>query len=196
MFFDLKWRRAACLAALLAVVAEAAVAESFGRLFFHPLERQQLDQARDDGQEQAPEPGPTTKRQPEAPVVDVISFDGKVERSGGGSTVWVNGRPVFTGDRTAEGIRVRSSRGTNGEARFELPPSESGTGTTDFSLKVGQKVAVQNGRKFEAYEARPGEDAESVLGGDAPADAAAQPEGSQPADEADDDAAPAPPRKN
>jgi hypothetical protein len=147
------------LATLLLACAYDAGADSLGRWFFSTEERRTLDELRDAGEE--PKPPPKSGEKAVAPVVDVISFDGKVERSGGGSTIWVNGRPVFTGNRTAEGIRVRSSRGTDGETRFELPPSDSGT--TQFSLKAGQKVAVQNGRKFDAYEARPGEDAESVL---------------------------------
>ncbi len=161
------------IAALMYAYADTAVAESFGRLFFSTEERRTLDDMRERGVE--PE-GPNTQDQsPEsvAPVVNDISFDGKVERSGGSSTIWVNGRPVFTGNRTVEGIRVQSSRGTNGETQFVLPPSD--TGTTKFSLKVGQKVAVQNGRMFDAYESRPGEDAESVLDEDAPAEPAAQP---------------------
>ena len=98
----------------------------------------------------------------DSPAVDVISFDGKVERTGsGGTTIWVNGRPVLTGHRTVEGIRVESSPGTNGETRFSLPPSDAGE--TEFSLKVGQKVAVQSGKVLDSYEARAAEDAESVF---------------------------------
>jgi hypothetical protein len=126
------------LATLLLACAYDAGADSLGRWFFSTEERRTLDELRDAGEE--PKPPPKSGEKAVAPVVDVISFDGKVERSGGGSTIWVNGRPVFTGNRTAEGIRVRSSRGTDGETRFELPPSDSGT--TQFSLKAGQKVAV------------------------------------------------------
>ena len=35
-------------------------------------------------------------------------------------------------------------------------------------VKVGQKVAVQNGQKFDAYERRPGEDAETVFEKESP----------------------------
>jgi hypothetical protein len=123
--------------------------------------------------------------------VDVISFDGKVERSGsGGSTIWVNGRPVLTGNRTVEGIRIESSRGTNGETRFILPPSDAGE--TDFSLKVGQKIAVQSGKVLESYEVRAAEDAESVFARELPGDAAA-PDGESPPGDAGDARAPAPP---
>jgi hypothetical protein len=166
--------RTAGFAALLAVTADAPAKENFSRLFFSIEERQLLDDMRDDDIEPEivkPQSGNTTV----APVVDVISFDGKVERSsGGGSTIWVNGRPVLTGNRTVEGIRIQSSRGTNGKTRFILPSSDAGE--TDFSLKVGQKIAVQSGKVLDAYEARAAEDAKSVFATELPADAAANPE--------------------
>jgi hypothetical protein len=97
---------------LLTVYADASAKDGFGRLFFSTEERLLLNEMRDDDIEPAvtePVRGETAV----APVVDVISFDGKVERSGGGgSTVWVNGRPVYTGNRTVEGgerMRRRAS---------------------------------------------------------------------------------------
>ncbi|MEJ2089944.1 MAG: hypothetical protein P8Y69_16005 [Gammaproteobacteria bacterium] len=144
--------RCAGIVVVLGVFADARAQQDFGRLFFSPEERRTLDDMRDDDVE--PEvvqvtPGET----PVAPVVDVISFDGKVERSGGGgSTVWVNGRPVLTGNKTVEGISVHPSRGTSGETRFVLPPSDAGE--TNFSLKVGQKIGVQSGKVLESYERR------------------------------------------
>ena len=162
--------RYAGLAVLLVVFTDAPAEESFGRLFFSIEERRTLDDMRADDIEPEtvkPQPGKTAL----APVVDVISFDGKVERSGGGgSTIWVNGRPVLTGNRTVEGIRIESSRGTNGTTRFILPPSDAGE--TDFSLKVGQKIAVQSGKVLDSYEVRAAEDAESVFAKESPADAA------------------------
>ena len=186
----LAFARYAGFAALLAVYADAPAQESFGRLFFSIEERRTLDDMRDDDIE--PEtvqrkPGKTTI----APVVDVISFDGKVERSGhGGTTIWVNGRPVLTGNRTVEGIRIQPSRGTNGETRFILPPSDAGQ--TDFSLKAGQKIAVQSGKVLDSYEARAAEDAESVFAKELPADAAATPNGKKFSGEAGDSGAAAP----
>lgn len=162
------------VALVMLVCTESANADIFGRWFFSPEERRVLDDKRDTGETKREKKTDPDKATAPPPVVDVISFDGKVERSDGVSTVWVNGRPVYTGDRTAEGIRVQTSRGTQGETRFELPPSDAGT--TEFSLKAGQKVAVQNGRKFDAYERRPGEDAESVLDGKEPEESVKSPE--------------------
>ncbi|MCK5364126.1 MAG: hypothetical protein KAR22_14205, partial [Gammaproteobacteria bacterium] len=147
--------RCAGIAALLAVYADAPAEAKFGRLFFSADERRVLDDLRDEPP--APPPPTASGKQDVAPVVDVISFDGKVERSGGGgTTIWVNGRPVLTGSKTVEGISIESSRGTNGETVFVLPPSDAGR--TDFSLKVGQKIAVQSGKVLDSYEARAAED--------------------------------------
>lgn len=154
--------RALAAAALLGVCANAPAEQKIGRLFFTDEERRTLDDRRNDwtGPERTPQESGVKKSV--APVVDVISFDGKVERSGGGgATVWVNGQPVYTGDRTVEGIRIQSGRGTGAETRFVLPPSD--LGETDFSLKVGQKIAVQSGKVLETYEVRADEDAESVF---------------------------------
>lgn len=162
------WMRAAGLAALLVAWGDTVAEENLGRWFFSTLDRQKLDEDREKGEEPGPIGGKPLEAGASPPVVDVISFDGKVERSDGTSTVWVNGRPVFTGNRTVEGISVQSTRGSGGETQFVLPrtatDTSSGNGPPPFTLKVGQKVAVQNGRKFDAYEARPGEDAESVIG--------------------------------
>ncbi len=185
----LTFARYAGFAALLAVYADAPAEENFGRLFFSVEDRRTLDDMRDDDIEPEivrPQAGKTAVTS----VVDVISFDGKVERSGGGSTIWVNGRPVLTGNRTVEGIRVQSSPGTNGVTRFILPPSDAGE--TDFSLKVGQKIAVQSGKVLDSYEARAAEDAKSVFAGELPADAAANPDGDKSSGEAGDAGAAAP----
>ena len=149
------------IAALLAVTVDAPAKEPLGRLFFSTEERRTLDEMRND--DVAPQAvQPTRGETVGFPAVDVISFDGKVERTGGGrSTIWVNGRPVLTGNTTVEGVRVQSSRGTNGETRFSLPPSDAGE--TEFSLKVGQKVSVQSGKVLDSYEIRAAEDARSVF---------------------------------
>lgn len=160
------WASRAALGALVVALAGAwadvsGAEQKLGRLFFTEEERRILDERRADDfepEQEAPEPGQTAV----APVVDVISFNGKVERSGGGgSTIWVNGRPVYTGNRTVEGIRIESGRGTNAETRFVLPPSD--VGETEFSLKPGQKIAVQSGKVLDSYEARAAEGSESVF---------------------------------
>ena len=165
------------IAALIAACTNVAAQQNFGRLFFTPEERNTLNDMRNDDVEPQVVAKPV-QGEVVAPVVDVISFDGKVERSGsGGTTIWVNGRPVLAGNRTVEGISVQSGRGTNAETHFVLPPSDSGQ--TDFSLKVGEKIAVQSGKVLDAYEARAAENAESVFSKEslpaAPTDGAKKP---------------------
>lgn len=162
-------------AVLIAVYADVSAQDGLGRLFFTPEERRTLNEMRNDDVEPQAAAKPAQGETVAAPVVDVISFDGKVERSGGGSTIWVNGRPVLAGNRTIEGIGVHSSRGTSGETRFVLPPSDSGE--TDFSLKVGQKIAVQSGKVLDSYEARAAEDAQSVFATEPTTAPAASPDG-------------------
>ena len=165
------------IAALLVTYADAPAVETFGRLFFSAEERSTLDDLRDQADDNGPAPVTNpNSRAPVAPVVDVISFDGKVERSGGGATtVWVNGRAVLAVGKTVEGISIEPSRGSSGETRFTLPSSDAGR--TDFSLKVGQKIAVQSGKVLDSYEARAAEDAQSVFAGELPKDTPALPEG-------------------
>lgn len=160
--------RCAGIAAFLVVYADApAEEETFGRLFFSAEERSTLDDLRDQALDDGPAPVANPNSQAAvAPIVDVISFDGKVERSAGGTTVWVNGRAVVAASKTAEGISIEPSPGTSGETRFSLPSSDAGI--TEFSLKVGQKIAVQSGKVLDSYEARAAEDAQSVFARESP----------------------------
>ena len=165
------------IAALLVIFADAPAAETFGRFFFSAEERSTLDDLRDQAADDGPAPVTNpNSHAPVAPVVDVISFDGKVERSGGGATtVWVNGRAVLTTGKTVEGISIEPSRGTGGKTRFILPSSDAGR--THFSLKAGQKIAVQSGKVLDSYEARAAEDARSVFASEFPKATPALPEG-------------------
>jgi predicted deacylase len=79
---------AACLAALLA--GRGAQAQELGRLFFTPEQRQALDARR-------------KARVPDKPAAAVAAptmrLDGYVKRSGGRSTVWVNGESTDDASR-------------------------------------------------------------------------------------------------
>jgi len=113
------------MAAVLGQAAEPPHAVSFGRLFFSPQERADMDRKRF-----APAPAPRV----EAPVAEalappvpppsreVIKLEGYVQRSSGHSTLWVNGVPendhlkltpdgvqVDAGERRAIGMRVGDS---------------------------------------------------------------------------------------
>ena len=104
----------AFLACLL--LAPAANAQELGRLFFTPDQRAALDARR-------------KARVPDKPAAVVVAspttrVDGYVQRSGGRSTVWVNGEALTedAGDGPRVGPRVSIPLGEAGRAR--LKPGE------------------------------------------------------------------------
>jgi hypothetical protein len=103
------------------LIAQASVAQELGRLFFTPEQREALDarrKARVPDRPAAPVASPTTR------------LDGYVQRSGGRSTVFINGEPVPEG--SSEAPRIDSGRADGripirvgeGGARFPLKPGE------------------------------------------------------------------------
>ncbi len=110
------------LAFLLFILINGAQAQELGRLFFTPEQRAALDARR-------------KARVPDRPAVtSVISpttrLDGYVKRSGGRSTVFVNGEALLEGTTDApqieperRGGRVPVSGG-DGRPRVELRPGE------------------------------------------------------------------------
>ena len=112
-----------CLIALL-LIPTASVSQELGRLFFTSEQRAAFDARRKARVPDKPDAvvtaSPTTK------------LDGYVKRSGGPSTVWVNGEPLpeGAGDSPRIGPRVSISVGEGGR-RAALRPGESidrGTG--------------------------------------------------------------------
>lgn len=100
-------KRTLGLAALLALLAATplAGAQDLGRLFFTPEQRAALDRQR-------------STREPErAPIVVApkVRLDGFVKRSGGKSTVWLNGAEVDAATRLPEAgdkpVTVRAAAG-------------------------------------------------------------------------------------
>ncbi len=108
----------------LVLAATPAVAQEVGRLFFTPEQRAALDARR-------------KARVPDKPSATVVAspttrVDGFVQRSGGPSTVWVNGEPLpeGTGDLPRIGPRVSVPLGEGGR-RAALKPGQTldrGTG--------------------------------------------------------------------
>ena len=101
----------------LAVVSTPCMPQELGRLFFTPDERATLDARR-------------KARVPDKPAAVVVAspttkLDGYVKRSGGPSTVWVNGEPVpeSGGDGPRIGPRVSIPVGEAGR-RAALKPGE------------------------------------------------------------------------
>jgi hypothetical protein len=107
-----------------------ASAQELGRLFFTPEQRAALDARR-------------RARMPDAPAIAVVAspttrIDGFVRRSGGPSTVWVNGAAL--GEGGPEGARL--VQGAGDHARISVP---AGDGGVRFSLKPGQVLDRGNG---------------------------------------------------
>lgn len=120
------------LAALLvwaAVPAHAFAAEPLGRLFLTPERRATLERQRREGLLDAA-----------AGAGETISLDGTLTRSGGATTIWINGSPrhaaAFAGSR-ASAPSVRSHRATVGA---DVPPSR---------LRVGESVNRATGARTD-----------------------------------------------
>jgi len=96
-------------------LARPACAEELGRLFFTPEQRHALDARR---KARAPD-------RPAAAASPTLRLDGYVKRSGGRSTVWVNGEqaedssPPAGGSDARVGVTVGETR-----SRVELKPGE------------------------------------------------------------------------
>lgn len=128
---------------LLAIAAPIAAAQELGRLFFTPQQRSALDERR-----RARVPDKPTAAAVAAPVTRV---DGYVQRSGGPSTVWINGDPLGESAPEAPRIDNRTPSGsvsiTIGEsgARTRLKPGEAldrGTGEIHDVIGDGE-IQVQ-----------------------------------------------------
>ena len=119
----------AALACLIAALlgASAASAQELGRLFFTPEQRAALDARR---KARVPDK-PAATPQAESPITRV---NGAVQRSGGKSTVWVNGEAIPEG-APASGAQPAPS--AKGPGRVSLP---SGEGAQRYDLRVGESL--------------------------------------------------------
>ena len=123
--------------ALVAIIVSlagvmSAQAQELGRLFFTPEQRAALDARRKARVPDKPAAAPTA----ELPVTRV---NGAVQRSGGKSTVWVNGETIPE-DAQADGARV-TQRG-RGPGRVSIP---AGEGPQRYDLRVGESVDRNSG---------------------------------------------------
>lgn len=135
------------VAALLGLAPALAAAQELGRLFFTPQQRSALDERR-----RARVPDKPTAAVVAAPVTRV---DGYVKRSGGPSTVWINGDPL--GESAPEAPRIDTSRTPSGSvsitvgesgARMRLKPGEAldrGTGEVRDVIGDGEVRVERKG---------------------------------------------------
>jgi hypothetical protein len=122
-------RRALVLVAFLSSVG-AASAQELGRLFFTEEQRAALDARRKART-------PDRAAAPAAVTSPSTRVDGYVRRSGGPSTVWVNGETL--GVEGTDAPRIESGRR---EGRVSVPV---GDGPVRFSLKPGQVLDRSTG---------------------------------------------------
>jgi hypothetical protein len=120
-------RFALASAAMAAAGATGVQAQELGRLFFTPEQRAALDARRKARVPDKPAAVPVT----ESPVTRV---NGAVQRSGGKSTVWVNGETIPE-DTQVDGARV-APRGAN-SGRVSIP---AGEGPQRYDLRVGESL--------------------------------------------------------
>lgn len=127
-------RAAAALAALFTglLVCAGAGAQELGRLFFTPEQRAALDARR---KARVPDK-PAATPQAESPITRV---NGAVQRSGGRSTVWVNGEAIPEGAQPG-GPQIAPRAGNPG--RVSIP---AGEGTQRYDLRVGESLDRGNG---------------------------------------------------
>lgn len=115
-------------AALSALASSSVSAEELGRLFLTPEQREALDARRrarlPDKPAAAATASPTTR------------VDGYVQRSGGRSTVWVNGQSI------AEDATDASARIARGAPGVSLRLGEDGR---DVRTQVGQSIDTLTG---------------------------------------------------
>ena len=126
-------RRALGSLLLLIVVSAApdASAQSLGRLFLTPTQREALDVRR-------------ASRVPDKPMAVVVEsptarIDGQVVRSNGRSTVWVNGLPVREGAQS-EGLRIAPAPSAAGSVTLNV-----GEGPRRVELRVGESMNRDTG---------------------------------------------------
>ena len=120
--------RLATLLVLFLVFAPCAQAQELGRLFFTPQQRADLDARR-------------KARVPDKPAAAAVAspvtrLDGYVKRSGGPSTVWINGESVTEGSPDAP----RIDRGPSGSVSIGV-----GEGGGRVRMKPGESLDRGNG---------------------------------------------------
>ena len=128
------------LAAMLiaSAAAPAVSAEKLGRLFFTPQQREDLDRRR---QANAQESAVT--------VNSLVTVNGQVSRSGGKTTVWINGVPHVSTAKPRDPTRVRVP-GTDGEPSVSLK-----IGQTLDKVRGEIKDDLQNGKVVVFPAGRP-----------------------------------------
>lgn len=139
-------RRTLAITTLLLCLAQAQ-AEPLGRLFFTPKERAAMDRERLTSGLLAP---PTADADTGI-TMNSVTFNGHVRRSGGASTVWLNGKAQHGRDAPKQIVVTENAPG---EIAVKLPAS-----SRVYPLKVGQTLTPGSGEIREGYRQAPKADA-------------------------------------
>lgn len=126
------------LAALLCL--PTAQAQELGKLFFTPAERAALDHER----QRSGMPENANGGAPAFP--GNLTLDGYVRRSGGRSTVWINGQPQYGRD-AGQPLRITEKTGSAGQVWVKPPDAPR-----SFPLKAGQVLTPASGEIRERYQ--------------------------------------------
>ena len=124
-----------CLASLIAT-APVQAADSLGRLFFTPSQRNVLDAGKSLGNSASVAPGPRT-----------VYLNGVVTRSDSARTVWINGNAYHDG--SPDSVQVKTDSATPETTTIRVP----GAGPS-ARVKVGQQLDVKSGKVRENYSRR------------------------------------------
>lgn len=134
-----------CLLALLLLAggplgsgaAHAQEQQGLGRLFFSPQQRQELDRRRASNAQAAT-----------ITVNDFVTINGRVSRSSGKSTTWINGEPQEDAYRGADASRVRIPKGEDaGEVSLRVGETlDRVKGETRSGLGEGSITVRRNTR--------------------------------------------------
>lgn len=123
----------------------AAARGGLGRLFFTPIERAALDDARK--RPAAAPPVLAAEKPPAPPPPDFVTLNGVVRRSDGSTTVWLNNKTV-EGNRTEQGLIVSTTG--RGSAADNVTVRIPQAGRT-VNIRVGQQLEVNSGKVEEGY---------------------------------------------
>ncbi len=135
-----------CLASSIAAMTPGQAADSLGRLFFTPSQRNVLDAGKSLSKSAPVVPGPRT-----------VFLNGVVTRSDSERTVWINGKAYHDG--SPEGVQVKTDSATPGTTTIRVP----GAGPS-ARVKVGQQLNVKSGKVRENYSRRAATDAAATDG--------------------------------
>ena len=126
-------------------------AESFGRLFTSPAQRERLDAMRRTGPEITVEISDAELElsntvQEQAPL-NAITLKGVVYRGGGASTAWVNDSNTYEGNIAAQDIQVPETRIGKDHVEMSISGNQS-----VIRLRVGESYDPATDRKIDLSE--------------------------------------------